>query len=117
VRLCGEAGWIVGRAVHSLEEARSEPAADYLLFGTVFPSASKPDGTPAQGVARLAEVVAAASVPVLAIGGIDAERAARCRGAGAGGVAAIGLFLPPGRAPGAVGICAATAALKDALRA
>jgi thiamine-phosphate pyrophosphorylase len=116
VRSCGPAGWIVGRAVHGFQEAQAEPTADYLLFGTVFPSASKGQGAPVQGAARLAEVVAGTSVPVLAIGGLDPGGATQCRAAGAAGVAAIGLFLPPGREAGSLGVSAAAAALRDALR-
>ena len=39
--------FVIGRSVHSVEEARAEAAdgaCDYLLFGTVFASRSKPVG-------------------------------------------------------------------------
>ena len=55
-----------------------------------------------------------ATMPVLAIGGVAPDRAGECRHAGAAGMAAIGIFLPPGRAPGALGPRAATVALRDA---
>ena len=115
VRALGPARWLVGRSTHTIEEIRTGADADYLIFGTVFPSASKPAGAPVRGLDGLARAAAVATVPVLAVGGLDVERAARCRRAGAAGVAAIGLFLPPGRAPGALGIAAATAALRAAL--
>ena len=115
VRALGPAGWLVGRSTHAIEEIRSRGDADYLIFGTVFPSASKAAAAPVQGLDGLERAAAAATVPVLAVGGVDVARAARCRRAGAAGVAAIGLFLPPGRAPGALGIAAATAALRAAL--
>jgi thiamine monophosphate synthase len=54
-------------------------------------------------------------VPVLAIGGITPPRAAACAAAGAAGVAAIGVFLPPGRSPDAMGPGPATRALRAAL--
>jgi thiamine-phosphate pyrophosphorylase len=109
--------WTIGRSVHSAREARTSEGADYLLFGTVFPSPSKASGGPTQGVGPLSEAVAAAAVPVLAIGGITIERAAAVRRAGAGGVAAITLFLPAGAAPGALGVRAAAAGLRAALSA
>lgn len=84
---------LLGRSVHSVEAARQAAAegADYVLFGPVFPTASHP-GRPAAGLAELQKVAAAVPIPVLAIGGVDAERAAACRGAGAAGFAAIGYF-------------------------
>jgi thiamine monophosphate synthase len=54
-------------------------------------------------------------VPVLAIGGITPPRAAACAAAGAAGVAAIGVFLPPGRAPEGMGVGPAARALRAAL--
>jgi thiamine-phosphate pyrophosphorylase len=84
---------LVGRSVHSAAAAAESAAqgADYVVFGPVFASASHPGQAPA-GLERLREVVAAAGVPVLAIGGVDADRAAACRAAGAAGFAAIGHF-------------------------
>lgn len=84
---------LIGRSVHSLEEALAAEAggADYVVFGPVFASASHPGGEPA-GLDALAGVAAAVGIPVLAIGGVDDERAAACRAAGAAGYAAIGRF-------------------------
>ncbi|WP_338198299.1 thiamine phosphate synthase, partial [Candidatus Nephthysia bennettiae] len=86
-------GPLLGRSVHSAEAARQAAmeGADYLVFGPVFATASHP-GRPGRGVAGLEEVAAAVSIPVLAIGGVDAERARTCREAGAAGFAAIGYF-------------------------
>jgi thiamine-phosphate diphosphorylase len=116
VRRLGPPGWIVGRSVHSPEEAGGELDADYVLFGTVFPTGSKPEGAPVGGLVRLQEAVAACHGPVLAIGGITPERAAQARSAGAAGVAAIGVFLPPGLAPGALGVPHAVRVLRGALQ-
>lgn len=82
-------GW-VGRSVHSLEEAERavEEGADFLLVGTIFPSSSHP-GLPGAGPGLVRDT-ARLGPPVIAIGGIDGERAARMREAGAYGVAAIG---------------------------
>lgn len=99
VRQLAPAGFLIGRSVHALDEAVTidrDGAVDYLIFGTVFPSTGKPAGHPVAGVQALAAVCSAVRVPVLAIGGIDAARAAEARRAGARGVAAIGLFAGPG---------------------
>jgi thiamine monophosphate synthase len=70
----------------------------------VFLTASKPAGHRAAGLDALARVAAAATAPVVAIGGITPDNAGRAAAAGAAGVAAIGAFLPEGRAPGALGV-------------
>jgi thiamine-phosphate pyrophosphorylase len=91
--------FLVGRSVHSVGEARAAAAdggCDYLVFGTVFESRSKPADHPAAGLDALAEVCAAVSLPVLAIGGITAERVPDIVRAGAAGLAAIGLFAAGG---------------------
>lgn len=88
------AGWIVGRSVHTVEESAAAGEADYLIFGTVFPSVSKPIDAPVAGLDALRAACAVSTAPVLAIGGITPDRVAACRDAGAGGIAAIGAFLP-----------------------
>jgi thiamine-phosphate pyrophosphorylase len=116
VRACGAsapAPWVIGRSVHSSDEARGETGADYLLFGAVFPSGPKPG----RGIAALRSVVDASPAPVLAIGGMTAKGAAACVSAGAAGVAAISIFLPPGRAPGALGVSTAASAIRSAIDA
>jgi thiamine-phosphate diphosphorylase len=93
-RAIAPSGFLIGRSIHSGQEAAdvaSDAALDYLMFGTVFPTASKP-GQIAAGAEALAEVVAATSIPVLAIGGITAETATYAGRAGASGFAAISLF-------------------------
>jgi thiamine-phosphate diphosphorylase len=112
VRALGPRRWIIGRSVHSLTEVRSHQSADYLLFGMVFPSATKGRGAPAQGLPALRRAAAASRTPVLAIGGMTVARARAAIAAGAAGVAAIGLFLPAGRVPGALGPARAVAALR-----
>ena len=81
-------GWI-GRSVHSVDEARAaiDEGADYLFAGAVYDTPTHPD-RPAAGL-RLLEQCSALGRPVIAIGGVTAERAASCREAGAWGVAAI----------------------------
>jgi thiamine-phosphate pyrophosphorylase len=82
------AGWI-GRSVHGVDEAAAAVAegADFLLVGNVYETPTHP-GRPAAGL-DLVRAAAALGRPVIAIGGIDAERAREARAAGAYGVAAI----------------------------
>ena len=89
------AGFLVGRSVHAVEEARVAAAdgADYVIFGTVFPSGSKPRGIAPPGSTRWRPSSRAVQIPVLAIGGISFNTAAAAAAAGAAGVAAIGLFF------------------------
>jgi thiamine-phosphate pyrophosphorylase len=87
--------FVIGRSVHSPEEAMAAEAdggCDYLIFGTVFASASKPPGHPVAGLDALGRVCASVRLPVLAIGGVTIDRAPAVASAGAAGVAAIGLF-------------------------
>jgi thiamine-phosphate diphosphorylase len=97
-------GWLIGQSVHEAGVSGNSAGADYLLFGSVFPTASKPAGHRAAGLDALARVAEAAAAPVVAIGGITPDNAAFAMAAGAAGVAAIGVFLPPGRASGALGV-------------
>jgi thiamine-phosphate diphosphorylase len=93
--------FLIGRSVHSLAEAvaaADEGAADYLIFGTVYETSSKP-GRPVAGVAELASVAAATPLPVLAIGGITPARIEEVMAAGASGVAGISMFDTSGRVP------------------
>jgi thiamine-phosphate diphosphorylase len=112
--------WI-SRAVHGKDECTAESGADRppdaLIFGTVFPTASKDGGTPVAGLEGLAAAVRASTVPVLAIGGMTPARAAQAVAAGAAGIAAIGLFLPPGASPEALGPGRAVAALRTIIPA
>lgn len=85
--------FLVGRSVHTVAEARAASGADYLIAGTVFPSASKPPAAALLGVEGLKAIVEATTVPVLAIGGITPDRIKDVVLAGASGIAAIGLFI------------------------
>lgn len=86
--------FLIGRSVHTVEEAievSEGGALDYLIFGAVFETPSKP-GRDAAGLDALARVSKATTLPVLAVGGMSLPRAADVARAGAAGVAAIGLF-------------------------
>jgi thiamine-phosphate pyrophosphorylase len=70
----------VGVSTHTLEQLDAALAArpDYVAFGPVFETASKVEADPVVGVAELRKASArasAASVPLVAIGGITFERA------------------------------------------
>jgi thiamine-phosphate pyrophosphorylase len=110
-----EPAWILGRSIHVGDTSADLGGCDYLLFGTVFPSESKGEGSPVAGLDALHATARAAGPPVVAIGGITPGRARACLDAGAVGVAAIGAFLPPGRARDAMGVRAAIAAFRAAM--
>ncbi len=68
----GEGGrFLVGRSIHAPEQAAvlGSGAVDYLVLGSVYETASHPGGCPI-GPGAVAEAVATATVPVLAIGGV-----------------------------------------------
>lgn len=83
--------WWIGRSVHDLAEAEAATlsGADYLVVGPVFETASHPGRAPLGLETVNAIVAAAGEVPVIAIGGISAERVQAVRQSGAYGVAAI----------------------------
>lgn len=87
---------LLGVSVHGVEEARrAGDAADYLTFGHVYPTSSKP-GLPPRGVRELARVVEAVELPVLAIGGIEPSNVREVLATGAAGVAVISAILDAG---------------------
>ena len=95
VRAIAPAGFLIGRSVHSEAEAVAAErtgACDYLVFGSVYPTASKPPGHEPAGIDAFGRVCRMVRLPVLAIGGIDARRAREVARAGAAGIAAIALF-------------------------
>jgi thiamine-phosphate pyrophosphorylase len=84
-------GLLLGTSAASVEEARAGESlgASYIGAGPVWATPSKPDADPAIGLEGLAEIAKAVSIPVVAIGGIDATNAADCLAAGAAGVAVV----------------------------
>jgi thiamine-phosphate pyrophosphorylase len=98
VRPVAPLGFLICSAVHNVGEAAvAAGASDYLIAGTVFPTASKPGMTGLLGLDGLAGIARAVSVPVLAIGGMSVARAADVARTGAQGLAAISLFADPDR--------------------
>lgn len=85
---------LIGRSVHSADGARRAQAqgADFLLLGTIFPTRSHP-GKPGAGTELVRETRSATTLPIFAIGGINAARAPSVMAAGADGVALISAVL------------------------
>ena len=84
--------WWIGRSVPSLEEARDAltQGADYLVAGPMYATVSHPGSIPLpQDTLR---AIAQLGAPVIAIGGITADRVAELRVSGVHGVAAIRAF-------------------------
>lgn len=92
--LLGPEEWI-GLSVEDVEQARrgERDGADYVAVGPVFATGSKADAGPEVGLERVSRISAAVSLPVVAIGGIDASRAAAVTAAGAASVAVISALL------------------------
>ena len=88
----------IGVSTHSVDEARAaaEAGADFVLFGPVYPTASKLAFGDPQGPAALNTVTDAASVPVFAIGGIKLEHIPELKAHGAARIALIsGISVAP----------------------
>jgi thiamine-phosphate pyrophosphorylase len=78
---------LVGRSVHSVT-GLDAIGLDYIVAGPVYTTATHPGMEPA-GTELIIDVVSAAGIPVVAIGGITAERVPEAMTAGASGVAVI----------------------------
>jgi len=81
-------------AAHGAEglAAAAEAKANAVILGPVFKSDSASAGEPL-GIARFTELVAGASLPVYALGGVTAKNAEELIGSGCCGVAGIGAFV------------------------
>lgn len=96
VRALVPEGFLVGVSAHSIEEVRRASlsgSADYVIFGTVFPTRSKGTHQPVVGLETLAQAAAATSLPVLGIGGMTSDVLEAVARTGARGLAAIGWFI------------------------
>lgn len=90
-------GQRIGLSTHSLAqvgEAEADPAVDVVALGPIFDTRSKRNAEPVVGLATLARARALTAKPLVAIGGIDAERIAPTLAAGADVVALIGALGP-----------------------
>jgi thiamine-phosphate pyrophosphorylase len=88
-------GGLIGASAHSAGDAAAllRAGADYVTVSPVFVTASKPGYGPALGLEGLANVVAEAPGPVVALGGITPQNAALCLNAGARGLAVMGEIM------------------------
>ncbi len=88
------ASCFVGKSTHSLAQATAALAegADYIGFGPLFATGTKPDYVPV-GLSEIAEVERLAKVPVFCIGGINQERLPQVLAAGARRVVIVSAFL------------------------
>ncbi|MGH3072285.1 MAG: thiamine phosphate synthase [Gaiellaceae bacterium] len=86
-----EAGIPIGISVAKRREAAVAEfaGATYLGAGPIWETPSKPDAGAPIGLDGLRDICLSVSVPVVAIGGIDASNAGDCIRAGAAGVAVI----------------------------
>ena len=76
---------ILGLSVSNADQLRAVDAAlvDYLGMGPVFPTISKLNAPPVLGVDGFAALASQSPLPVVAIGGLDVERARLVRATGA----------------------------------
>lgn len=92
---------VIGFSTHTVEQAieASRLPLDYIAFGPIFPTGSKPDHDPVVGVDAIAKVRdAIGDIPLVAIGGIDASNISAVLDARADSAAVIGAVLgEPGK--------------------
>lgn len=92
--ICGPGVW-VGVSTHTLEQVREADAtsADYIALGPVFETTTKAKPDPVIGLELLRQARKLTRKPLVAIGGITAERAAEVYAAGADSLAVAGDLL------------------------
>ncbi|HKA53577.1 MAG TPA: thiamine phosphate synthase [Candidatus Binatia bacterium] len=82
---------VIGVSTHDPAQALAAErgGADYIGFGPLFGTSTKATGYGARGLAQLREIRALVRLPIVAIGGITADRAPAALAAGADAVAMI----------------------------
>lgn len=88
---------ILGVSTQTVEQAveAEKNGADYLGVGAMFATATK-EGATLVTVERLKEICRAVSIPVVAIGGINASNVLRLKGSGIAGISVISaIFAQP----------------------
>ena len=85
---------IMGISVSNISEAEKaeRESADYLGAGAIFPTDTKLD-VKYVSLGELGEIKKKVQIPVVAIGGINAENAGQLFGAGADGIAVVSAIL------------------------
>ncbi len=94
---------LVGATAHDLAElaAVQELPIDYVGYGAVFPTRTRP-GSSVCGPAALTAAVAASTLPVIAIGGLGPDNVDALAPTGVAGVAVASAVSPLRARPGAV---------------
>ncbi len=87
-------GFLIAVSTHTVSEVcRAErEGADFVVFGPVYPTRSKPGLVDIPGIEGLRAACSAAGIPVAALGGLTPGRMAACAAAGAAAVAGISMF-------------------------
>ncbi len=87
-KICG-AEACIGVSTHNLDQFRAALAtsADYIAIGPIFPTTTKQNPDPVVGLEFIRQARALTEKPLVAIGGITAERAAEVYAAGADSIA------------------------------
>ena len=85
---------LVGKSTHNLDQARAaqREGADYIGFGPIFTTPTKPDYAPI-GLADIRRVHAEVSVPIFCIGGINIDNLQSVIDAGAKRVVMVSALL------------------------
>ena len=85
---------LIGKSTHSLEQALAAQCegADYIGFGPIFATPTKPDYTPV-GLADIRQVHAEVSLPIFCIGGINIDNLQSVIDAGAKRVVMVSALL------------------------
>ncbi len=106
---------LIGVSAHGEAEiaAARLAGADYVTLSPIYATSSKPGYGPALGPDAIARATRH-GLPVMALGGITAERAAECRRAGAAGAAVMGELMRAAASPN--GIAATVRAFSQALQ-
>ena len=96
-------GKILGVSARTVEQALAAQAAgaDYLGVGAVFPTSTKPEAAEVPWE-TLGEICRAVEIPVVAIGGITAQRLPQLAGSGIAGAAVISAVFAQPDIPAAV---------------
>jgi thiamine-phosphate pyrophosphorylase len=85
---------LVGKSTHSLEQAcaAEREGADYIGFGPIFATPTKPDYAPI-GLENITRVYAEVNLPIFCIGGINIDNLQRVLDAGAKRVVIVSALL------------------------
>jgi len=86
---------IIGLSTENIEQSliAEKIGADYLGVGPIFSTPTKLDAASPFGVKKLAEIVKATTIPIVAIGGISLENLENVLETGVNGVAIISAIL------------------------